>query len=193
MKTIISLIALVVAVAQYGTAQSYQLVASNFTISGTSNVHDWESKVTKVNWTGSFQTMDDGTLQIKGGKVTIPVSSILSTKGRVMDNKTHEALQKDSHPNIVFTATTVNATATGTNTWTAQVKGTLTMAGVSKQVTVKAIIKSGANGRMSVSGTHAMKMTDFGISPPTALMGTMTTGDAITLKFALDFNPADKL
>ncbi len=193
MKTIISLIALVLAVVQYGNAQAYQLVASDFTIGGTSNVHDWESKVTKVSWTGAFQIMDDGTLQIRGGKVTIPVSGILSTKGRVMDNKTHEALKKASHPNIVFTATTVNATSTGTNTWTAQVKGTLSLAGVSKQVTVKAIIKAGADGKMSVTGTHAMKMTDFGISPPTALMGTMTTGDAITLKFALDFNPADKL
>lgn len=193
MKTIISLIALVVAVAQYGTAQAYQLIASDFTISGTSNLHDWESKVTKVSWTGAFQIMDDGTLQIRGGKVTIPVSGILSTKGRVMDNKTHEALKKASHPNIVFTATTVNATPSGTNTWTAQVKGTLSLAGVSKQVTVKTIIKAGADGKMSATGTHAMKMTDFGISPPTALMGTMTTGDAITLKFALDFTTSSKL
>lgn len=193
MKTVISLIALVFAITQYGTAQSYQLVASDFTINGTSNVHDWESKVTKVSWTGAFQTMDDGTLQIRGGKVTIPVSGIQSSKGRIMDNKTHEALKKASHPHIVFTATTVNATPSGTNTWIAHVKGTLSLAGVSKQVTVDATVRADADGKMSATGTHAMKMTDFGISPPTAMMGAMTTGDAITLKFALDFNPISKL
>ncbi|MEZ4983840.1 MAG: YceI family protein [Saprospiraceae bacterium] len=192
MKNLLCLLSLILLIAQPLVAQSWQLVSKDFTINGTSNVHDWTSNVTTVNWSGHFVFAEDGTLQINNGKITIPVSGIKSTKGRIMDGKTYDALKKDSHPNILFTASSVTATANGTNSYTANVKGTLSIAGVRKQVTVKVTIKEIGEGKVNLSGSYALKMTDFGIDPPTALMGTMTTGDDVTLKFSLDLSQSSK-
>ena len=46
-----------------------------------------------------------------------------------------------------------------------------------------------ADGQYQVSGAYPMKMTDFGIEPPTALLGTMTTGDDVTINFNLTLSP----
>jgi len=38
-----------------------------------------------------------------------------------------------------------------------------------------------------VKGTFSLKMTEFGIDPPTAMLGTLKTGDKITLDYTMTF------
>lgn len=37
--------------------------------------------------------------------------------------------------------------------------------------------------KISLIGSKTIKMTDFGVDPPKAMFGTITTGDAIDIKF----------
>ena len=39
------------------------------------------------------------------------------------------------------------------------------------------------DGSVQVTGSVSMKMSEFGIEPPTAMFGTLTTGDEVTIEF----------
>jgi hypothetical protein len=45
-------------------------------------------------------------------------------------------------------------------------------------------------GRLLVSGTRDLLMTEFGIKPPTMFMGMLKTDDKITIKFELQLSLA---
>lgn len=166
------------------SGQSYRLVKSDISIAGTSNLHDWESAVTKISWRGTLGFNDGVLSELSDVKVNIPVEGIISTKGRIMDGKTHDALKGEEHPNIVFTLTSATISNNSTKS-TVAAKGRLTVAGVTKTVNMQVVITPLADGQYQVTGTYPMKMTDFGIDPPTALLGTLTTGDDVTINFTL--------
>jgi hypothetical protein len=44
-----------------------------------------------------------------------------------------------------------------------------------------------AEGQLIFEGIKVIKMTDFGISPPTAFMGAMKVGADVTVKFRVNF------
>jgi len=150
------------------------------TIHGTSNLHDWESEATEVIVQGKFQAESGALKSVDQLSVRVPVSKIKSEKGRTMDNKTYESLKSDKHPNITFNATKVTVIGSEVSA-----TGTLQIAGQSKTVTVKGQWKVMGNNEIEITGSHALKMSDYGISAPTALLGTMKTGDGITLKFSV--------
>ena len=45
-----------------------------------------------------------------------------------------------------------------------------------------------AKGTMQFAGVQTIKMTDYGVTPPVALFGTLTTGDEITINFKTNFS-----
>jgi polyisoprenoid-binding protein YceI len=170
------------------SGQSYRLTKSDISIAGTSNLHDWESAVTKVSWRGTFGFNDGVLSELKDVKVNIPVDGIISTKGRIMDGKTHSALKGEEHPNITFTMTSATITNNGTKS-TVAAKGQLTVAGATRTINLQVMLTPLTDGQYQVAGTYPMKMTDFGIDPPTALLGSLTTGDDVTIKFNLTLSP----
>ena len=147
------------------------------TIQGTSNVHDWESEATQVIVKGNFQMENGNLIKAEGISVKVPVLSIKSEKGKTMDNKTYDALLAETHPDILFTGSQI--TVNGTDI---VATGTLTIAGQTKPATLKAKWNK-VSGGVQVHGSYPLKMTDFGISPPTALMGTMKTRDDVTIEY----------
>jgi hypothetical protein len=42
-----------------------------------------------------------------------------------------------------------------------------------------------SGNRIQIKGSKKVKMTDFNISPPTAMLGTLKTGDEVTISFTL--------
>lgn len=153
--------------------------SSTMTILGTTNVHNFQSKVTQIS----------GDLVISGKKVQslkvdVPVKSIKSNE-KLMDKKTYEAFDAEKHPTITFQlidAVVQKATAEDIDV---VLTGNLTMAGVTKKVTINTNGKVLKAGTFQFMGSVALKMTDFKMKPPTAMLGMMKVGDAITLKFSI--------
>lgn len=156
--------------------------ASTMRILGTSNLHDWATEVTEINGTAHFETQDDGTFEILSAELTIPVLSIKSEKGNKMDKLTYKALNTEQYSTISFDLTSANVETTG-STKTATLTGNLTVSGSTQVVTFDAI----SQDNMTWTGTVPMTMTDFGIDPPTALLGALKTGDEIQVEFNLVF------
>lgn len=167
------------------SAQNYTISpSSSMIISGTSNLHDWETVATVIEGSAVFNFEADGAVMIENASLRIPVNSIKSDKGKRMDNLTYEAMNEEAHPQIKFklNEARLNNNADGN---VADIDGLLTVNGQTKPVHFTAI--ANGNGWLSWKGMVPMKMTDFGIDPPTALLGALKTGDDIEIHFEINF------
>ncbi len=66
-------------------------------------------------------------------------------------------------------------------------RGYLAIAGVTKPAILHCTARVNWDGSISVGGTTTLNMTDFGITPPTFMLGAMKTGTVVTINFALMF------
>jgi polyisoprenoid-binding protein YceI len=111
----------------------------------------------------------------------------------VMNNKTYKALKGDSDPEITFVlADQVTLSRIAEGDKAVSVKGSLTLAGVTRAVTMLVRSFSAAPGKMAIEGEQKIKMTDFGVKPPSALFGTMRASPDITINFKTDFTIQQK-
>lgn len=156
-------------------------------IKGTSNLHDWESKVLDI--TGEMRTsVDKNQIQkIESVIVKIPVTSIKSDKD-AMDTKTYEALNSKKYPVITFQSKNISFTPNEITS-----TGDLTINGVTKSKVVKAAYAVKPDGNISVTGVAKVKMSDFGVKPPTALLGTIKAGNDIEIQFEVMFKSSKSI
>jgi len=166
------------------TAQNFTVIpqSSTMNIHGTSNLHDWDIKVTKI--TGELGINSAERISIL--TVKVPVSSLKSGKG-IMDGKTYDAFESKKFPNIIFQLTDVVYTKITEKDSEATLTGNLTMHGETKKFSFKTMAKITKTGDYQLKGSVPLKMTDFKMSPPTAFFGSMKTGDLITLKYDVTF------
>ena len=168
------------------SAQSnFNLKDFTVTIAGTSTLHDWVSDVTKVKTTAKLNFQDDKLLEINVLEVSIPVKGIVSTKGSIMDNKTYNALKSKEHPNISFTLSSASVKPLNSNTVKVNAQGQLTIAGVSKKVSLSATGTQYSSGAIEFKGVKTLNMTHYGVAPPTAVMGTIKTGEEVTINYSI--------
>lgn len=185
MRAILSLV-LVATTATLVDAQSAKvrlMPTSSVTVEGTSNVHDWHAKSTEL--TSAIQMALPATAGSKVESVTLslPVTSLKSGKGG-LDKNLYKALKADQHPTITFVMKRYTAEPAG-DAFAAVLTGTLTVNGVEKDITANATLTGDATVGLKAIGTATFRMTDFGVKPVTALMGTIRTGDQVTVKFDL--------
>lgn len=166
-------------------AQSpYYLKASKLTVSGTSSLHDWVSDVTSLEWSGDILIKDGKIDEIKNVQAKILVTSIKSTKGRIMDSKTYDAFDADKNPHITYKLAQAKIEDTGTE-FTISTTGALTMAGATKSIDMTLKAKLLSNGDIQLRGSKKLNMRDYKMEPPTAMMGTIKVGEEVTIDFDL--------
>lgn len=153
-------------------------------IEGTSTLHDWESNVEKTEAQLVVNNLEDVTIETLNVKVD--VLSIKSGK-KLMDKLTYKALKAKKYPDITFVFKKGEIIGENEAFIDIKLNGDLTIAGVTKNVSVVTKINKLGN-TILLKGSHKLKMTDFGIDPPKALLGTIKTGDEITIKFNLKFS-----
>ena len=169
-------------------AQTYKMVpkVSVVKILGTSSVHDWESSTDQINGDMVLATDGKSGKQIQSLVVKVPVKSIKSGKG-LMDSKTYDAFESDKNPLITFQMTEVSSVKlTGKDVETT-VSGNITMAGMTKKISIKSTGKVLADGSFQFKGSVPLKLSEFKMKSPTAMMGMLKTGDAVTINFDVTF------
>lgn len=154
---------------------------TQLTLSGTSSLHDWE--MTSQVATGKVMAQTEGSklAEIKSLLVEMPAESIKSGK-KAMDKNAYKALKTDQFKTVKFELKSATKNADGT--W--NLNGVFTIAGTAKQVTVKAK-ETNVAGLFGLDGSYSFKLTDYKITPPTALMGTVKTGDEVKINFNVKF------
>jgi polyisoprenoid-binding protein YceI len=171
--------------AHTGMAQgALQVKANKMSVQGSSTLHDWESEITKADLKGEILVNNSQLKEVKNLEVKIPVESIKSTKGKMMDSKTYDAFNSSKNPYIVYTLKDAKVNPDGT----IDGNGTLTMAGVTKPMQVKAKYKVLSNGDVQLIVSRTFKMSEFKMDPPTAMMGSIKVGDEVTVNFDVVVN-----
>ena len=166
-------------------AQSYQISKSEgeVMVTGTSTLHDWEE--TAEQKSGSIALDNTGELpKINTLKFTVEAESLKSGKG-AMDKNTYKALNTKKYKQIVFSMKSVKSISpvvSVSNRYKVVATGDLTIAGSTKTIDLPFNMTINGN-KVMLEGKKALKMTDYGVEPPKALLGTITTGDDIEVHF----------
>ena len=168
---------------------------SSLRITGTSSVHDYESRTTETSVeitrkAGSTAASGDGLARlvrasaIQSVDVKVPVRSLHSPR-KGLDANLYKALKAAAHPAITvhLDRYTTGAPANG-DTIRVNASGTITVAGVERPLALEARLHAGDGGTW-VTGRHTLRMSEFGIKPPTMMMGTLRVRDPVTIHFRL--------
>jgi hypothetical protein len=155
------------------------------TIAGTSNLHDWTTNVQEISLIAEMELVNGYVSTVGTVTMSAKVNSIKSDKGSVMDGKTREALKGDKNPNITYRLRQVEIAQLKDKISKLSTEGTLNIAGVTKPVKMDVFARQLPNGEVEVWGAHALSMKDYGMQAPTALMGTIKTGDLVTINYSV--------
>jgi polyisoprenoid-binding protein YceI len=182
LKTITTAFAFFAIVFTVNAQKSYTLdTKTNFSVLGTSTLHDWEMKSDSKTGTANFTITDSKLADINSIDITLPAETIKSEK-KSMDKVAYEALKTDKFKNIKY----VLKSAEKVNETTWNLTGTYTIAGVSKLLKTQ-VKTSVANGVVNLQGTNKITFKEFGMKSPTAMLGTIRTGEDLTIKFNINF------
>jgi len=190
----VALVTLAVA-ATGGGAQENARVAvspeSKLWIEGTSNLHGWSCKATTLDAAVEFDAAIAAQLTVAPPKalkkvlVKVPVKSIKCGHGG-MDGNLYKALKADESPDISYILATFEAApGEAKDSFTLHTVGTLTIAGMENKISMDVVATRLPDGTVKATGTVPIKMTDFGIKPPTAIFGRLKTGDEVKVNFEL--------
>jgi polyisoprenoid-binding protein YceI len=180
-KGFVSVMAMFFLMTYSAVSQEYVLNNSNskLSVAGTSSLHDWEIVANDIK--GSV-TLNQPEVTVKNLKIEVVSESLKSGKNG-MDKNTYKALKTKEFKTIVFEFIEVKDFVKQTDgKYKVSVVGNLKVAGVTKKTTVNFIMTVKDN-TVNLTGEKTFKMTDHKIDPPKALLGTITTGDEITIKF----------
>jgi polyisoprenoid-binding protein YceI len=172
-------------------SQSFQLVKENSEVhvTGTSNLHDWKMKLKAFDCSAAFK-LDGTQITAIDKSVFTCKPTNLESESSLMDKKAYAALKSKTYPEIKFNLTRpVTITQTGSE-FAAKIEGDLLIAGKTNPVTipVTGVISNNSGGvSIEIKGSTKISMKSFDISPPTAVMGTLKTGDNVTVHFTLQF------
>ena len=196
-RTYIAAAALLGALAATGAAQTARVPVSadsKLWIEGTSNLHGWSCKAEKFEAAIELDAAAVAELATATPKVLhrvevkVPVKSLKCGHGG-MDDNLYKALKADETPEISYILATFDAAAGEGDGFTLKTNGTLAIAGKENKLTMDVVATRLPDGTVKATGMVAIKMTDFGIKPPTAMFGTLRTGDEVKVNFALTVGP----
>jgi len=163
-------------------------VEGEIVVKGTSSLHDWNMTLKDLDCDVSLSNDDLLIKSIEKVFFTCKASAIKSDN-KIMDRKAYDALKADISPEIKFVAGKATDLVASDKKFSGKLAGRLTVAGESRDITVPFEGTISDNYLINVKGKADMKMSDFSIAPPTALLGTLKTGDEITISFSLNLRP----
>ena len=168
----------------FGQTKFETVKSVNFTVNGTSTLHDWEMKGSG----GKCSVV----LDMDGSKIsgfrdisfTFPAKQLKSGKD-AMDGNAYKSLKTDKHPNI--TGSFANAKVTTTDNLNYKITSTikLQIAGFTKDVQIVADGKLNKDGSLTIKGEKKIDMKEFKVDPPSFMFGSVKTGKDVVVKFDL--------
>lgn len=163
---------------------------SKLSVEGTSTVRDWkcdaatiEATVTGAGAAATAPAKEVGAAA-KRAQLTIPVAQLDCHNG-TMNEHMRKALKANDHKAIEYRIATWELTPRGDDSASVKTSGTLVMAGAEKPITVDLAAKRGTAGSWELTGSKTLKMTEWGIKPPSLMLGTMKVRDPVTIRFEL--------
>ena len=181
--------ALVVGAWTYATGQLTIAPETRLWIEGTSTVRSFKCEATQVQGSVGFQgelgtALADLGTAVDAVELSIPVAA-LDCKNGTMNNHMRKALKATDNPVIGYRMTSREVTPGADGALTVNLTGLLTIAGAEKEITMTAQAAQDSTGLYVVTGSHALKMTEWGVKPPSLMLGTMRVRDSVTVRYEI--------
>jgi len=105
---------------------------------------------------------------------------------KVQDFARKDMLNAERYPSMTFDSSSMSAyLRVDGPAGEFEVKGTLTIRNVGKPATIRVKLDPRPDGTLRFSGETKIKLTDYGLKPPSAALGTIGTKDEMDVKFVL--------
>ncbi len=177
------LLPLALVVFQLSAQTQYNLKSGyDIHIAGTSSLHDWEMKSENSEGYLKATVSDNSLSSISDIHIVVEAESLKSGKSG-MDKNAYEAIKTKEHKSIVFDSKNVSISGSKVTA-----SGDLTIAGTKKNITLESSCSVLSNGDIKCTGSTKMKMTEFNVDPPTAMFGSIKTGDDLEIVFDVTFS-----
>ena len=160
---------------------------ARITIEGTSNIHEYTASTTKVRVTraqlgaavGGPEFWDNvlkpGSVEVF--EIAVAAGTLTSPKDG-LDKNMHKALKTQEHPDITFRLLRLEPGQAGA----LKGIGMLRIAGVEREVVLN-LKTQRKDSTLAVTGKVDLLMTDYGITPPKAMLGMLKTDPKVTITF----------
>jgi len=166
---------------------SYKLVASpdvTIKVLGSSNVHDWVMTSTAMQSQGDFIVSGDKLLGLHSLSFRLAVKSLHSEHAS-MDDRTYKSVNASKYPDISYKLNSAVVTPAGAGKYLIKTKGDLTLSGSTQPVSIEVTATMGADNVITCTGEKKIQLTDYGIKPPTFMLGAMKVTNDLTIQFNL--------
>lgn len=159
---------------------------------GRSNVNEFECLAENYSGQATLPEFNDPTnlnriTEVLSVQIEIEVDSIECGQ-RKMNKDLQKALKADTFPEIIFTfqkADLLSRPETQDDAFEVEVHGNLTVAGNTRKISFKTNAYYLNDQRVRATGQTTIRMTEFGVEPPTALMGLIRADEELTVHFDL--------
>ena len=184
---LIALAALLTGTPSIATAQRMTVrPTSDVTLAGRSNVNQWTCRSSVFEAT--IGVTQDGPFVLAAATperkvaVTVPVFSLKCGNKR-MDQDLYDALDAERFPAIEYQLVSYQMEVVGDGQLAANTVGDITVAGVTRRVEIPVRAQRLGDGTVAGQGTLQLRMTDFGVQPPVALLGLIRARNDIEVSF----------
>lgn len=155
--------------------------ASKIWFDGSSNVRSFSCAAKKLDLDIAADADASPAKIVRTASLSIPVGQIDCGNGK-MNEHMREALKAEKNPAISWKLSSYRVE--GANV---VIDGMLTIAGKENPVELRGA-GAASNGTITLKGTKVLKMTEFGVKPPSLMFGTMKVADPVTVSFDLVLN-----
>ena len=183
----LSILFLCFSLSQVSNAQTAFKIGPNsvMTLAGTSTTHNWAMTAHSFTGNATMAVSSSGQLSaVSALNLVLPVQNLKGDHDG-MNTNAYKALKSDQFKDITFKLTSAKVTSSGAKKYNIAVLGSLTIAGVTKPVTLNTAATVNTNGTVSCSGSVPILLSNYGVKPPSLMLGTMKVGNAMTLKYNL--------
>ncbi len=104
---------------------------------------------------------------------------------KTMNEHMGNALESKQFPLIRFAVRTVTAKPEASGVVQVTLAGELTLHGKTLPVSVAVSASASKDGGIRLTGRHLLRMTDWGVKPPSLFFGSMKVKDSVVLRFDL--------
>jgi hypothetical protein len=170
-------------VATYKLSQSKDVVLN---LLGTTPVRDWKMTANGLTGDATMVVINNALTEIRALSFALPVQN-LHADVAAMEEDAHEALKADRHKEITFVLKNARIELQTNNSYLVTALGSLSVAGVTREVTLMMHSQINSQGTITFAGTQLLKMSDYDVERPSLLFGAIKAGNDMTLTYRLIF------
>ncbi len=156
-------------------------------LSGTTPVKDWSMCARGLSGDAKMVVTRDNHLKgIHSLNFSLPVCN-LKGEHKGMEDDAHAALKADRYHDIIFKLASATIEQKDDSRYEIAAHGTLTVAGVTRTVTLRMVSLVAQDGAITFTGSEGLRMSDYDVERPSVLFGAIKADDKMTLTYNLIF------